>query len=217
MITDLDNFVYGAAANLIVVAIIVRLIYYPVTQNRSYVFTFLAFSPTIYFVMSLLTSVEISVGVGFGLFAIFSVIRYRTEEMAIREMTYLFVIIALPIMNAILATDGEITRAVIINGATVGLLLVLEREWGFRFDGTRRVLYDRIELIVPERHDEMIRDLQARTGLPITRVDIGRIDFLRDVATVTVHYDTPGGLRTTDRRHGLDVEHQPAGRQLQES
>ena len=188
MNASLNDFILGAAFNLVTAAIAVRFIYYPRTQKRNYVFTFLAFNPTIYFVMALLASAELSVGVGFGLFAIFSVIRYRTEEMPIREMTYLFVIIALPVMNAIFANGGAIEKVLIANGVTLALLYLLERGWGFEFETSTHITYERVDLIVPQRRSELIADLRERTGLPVTRVDIGRINFLHDSTELTVYY-----------------------------
>lgn len=214
MITDFDSFVLGAALNLAVVAVIVRFIYYPLTPSRSYVFTFLAFSPTIYFVISVLTSVELSVGVGFGLFAIFSVLRYRTEEMQIRDMSYLFIIIALPIVNSFLASGESFERAIFINLTLLVVLFVLEREWGFRFEGQKRLTYDRIDLIRPAAHDELLADLRLRTGLPVTRAEVGAIDLLRETARVTIFYDADFREKDAVRRAGLDTEYQPAGRQI---
>lgn len=211
MSADLRDFILGAGFNLLSAIIIARFIYYPWTQNRSYVFTFLAFNPTIYFVMGLLTSIELSVGVGFGLFAIFSVIRYRTEEMPIREMTYLFVIIALPVMNSIISDGGPVTEVVIANATIIALLYVLEREWGFTFELHKKVTYEKIELIPPARRDELVADLQARTGLPVTRVEVGRIDFLRDTAELTIYFDDPA---KSARKAGLAAEYEPAGRHL---
>jgi hypothetical protein len=212
MSSDLDTFLLGAGFNLLSAIIIVRFIYYPWTQNRSYVFTFLAFNPTIYFVMGLLTSIELSVGVGFGLFAIFSVIRYRTEEMPIREMTYLFVIIALPVMNSILSKGDAVDKVVIANATIIALLYVLEREWGFNFELHKRVTYERIDLIGPARREELIADLRNRTGLDVTRVEVGRIDLLRDTAELTIYFDDPG--KGGARKSGLAAEYQPAGRHL---
>jgi hypothetical protein len=212
MSADLNEFVLGAAFNLLSAIIIVRFIYYPWTQNRSYVFTFLAFNPTIYFVMGLLTSIELSVGVGFGLFAIFSVIRYRTEEMPIREMTYLFVIIALPVMNSILVNGDAVDKVVVANVTIIVLLYILEREWGFNFEQHKRITYERIELITPARREELLADLRHRTGLAVTRVEVGRVDFLRDTAELTVFFATPSS--SDARQSGLAAEYQPAGRHL---
>jgi len=214
---DLQNFILGGAFNLVVAIVIVRFIYYPWTQNRSYVFTFLAFNPAIYFVMSLLTSIELSVGVGFGLFAIFSVIRYRTEEMPIREMTYLFIIIALPVMNSIICSSGgaDIAKVLIANGTIIALLYVLEREWGFDFELQKRVTYERIDLITPARREELLEDLRTRLGVNVTGVEVGRIDFLRDTAELRVYFEAEA-CRRDHRAHALATEFQPAGRHLLE-
>lgn len=207
MSSNLEEFVLGALFNLAVTVAIVRFVYYPLTQNRGYVFSFLAFSTTIYFVMSQLSSIELSLGVGFGLFAIFSVLRYRTEEMPIREMTYLFIIIALPVMNSVLSSGGEFDKLLIANLTIVALLYVLEREWGFHFESSKRITYEKIDLIRPENHASLLEDLRQRTGLAVKRVEVGRIDFLRDTAELRVYYDAPTG--TADGRdEGLASEFQ---------
>jgi hypothetical protein len=213
---DVTQFAVGALINFAVALVIVRYIYHPLTPNRGYAFTFLAFNPTIYFLLGLMGSIELTVGVGFGLFAIFSVLRYRTEEMPIREMTYLFILIAMPVMNSVLATGGEFFKVAIADLAIMALLFTLEREWGFTFQSTKRVTYEKIELITPANHGRLIADLEERTGLLISRVDIGRIDFLRDVAELTIHYQTPA-LPEDERQQGLSSEFQPVGRALLDS
>ena len=191
MSTELIHLILGALLNLLVALIIVRFIYYPVTQDKNYVFTFLAFNTIIYFVMGLLASVEIGVGVGFGLFAIFSVLRYRTEEMSTREMTYLFIVIALPVMNSILISNTDYPQMLIANGTVTALLFVLEKSWGFHYETSKRVTYDRIEWITPAHREELLADLHQRTGISIKRVEIGRIDFLHDTADLRIYYDEP--------------------------
>jgi hypothetical protein len=162
-----------------------------VTQDKTYVFTFLAFSTVIYFVMGLLTNATLSVGVGFGLFAIFSVLRYRTDEIPIREMTYLFIIIALPVMNSVMITDIHLAYLLVANGLVIGLLYVLEKGWGFHYAESNRINYDRVELITPANHERLLNDLRGRTGLPVDRVEIRRIDFLHDTADLTIYYHNP--------------------------
>jgi hypothetical protein len=189
MFNELTDFIVGAGFNLVVALLIVRFIYYPVTQNKNYVFTFLAFSTIIYFVLGLFTSTDLSVGVGFGLFAIFSVLRYRTDEMPIREMTYLFIIIALPVMNSI--SNGNWVKLLVANGVIVVLLYVLEREWGFHFEASKKITYEKSDLVIPAHRDELLADLRQRTGLPIKRVEIGRLDFLHDTAEIKIYYDEP--------------------------
>jgi hypothetical protein len=191
MSTEFTNLLLGAGLNLLIALAIVRFIYYPRTQNKNYVFTFLAFNTVIYFVLGLLTSVSLSIGVGFGLFAIFSVLRYRTDEIPIREMTYLFVIIALPVMNSVLMAAGSFAELLVANGFVVALLFVLEKEWGFRYEASKKITYERVELITPANGEALLADLRQRTGLPVKRVSVGRIDFSRDTAEVLVYYDEP--------------------------
>jgi hypothetical protein len=183
------EYLIGFAVNFAVALIIVRFIYYPMKQSRKYVFTFLAFNTVIYFVMGLMGSIELSVGAGFGLFAIFSVLRYRTDPIPIREMTYLFVLIALPVMNSLLVVSGGYTEMALANGIIIAVLYLLEREVGFDYQRSKTVTYERIELIKPENYDLLLDDLIERTGIDIIRCEIGRIDFLRDVAEVKIYYN----------------------------
>jgi hypothetical protein len=205
--SEFRDFVLGAAFNLAVAVVIVRFIYYPPTQNKSYVFAFLSFNTIIYFVMTMLTSIELSLGVGFGLFAIFTVLRYRTEEIPIREITYLFVMIALPVINSAFASGEDIARILVANGTTVVLLWVLENEWGFRFEASKRITYEKIDLITPANKEHLLADLQERTGLAIKRVNIGRLDFLRDTAEITAYYDEPAVIA---RPGSVDAAREPS-------
>ena len=191
MSNELFYFILGAGLNLMVALLVVRFVYYPATKDKTYVFTFLAFNTVIYFVLSLLTSANLSVGVGFGLFAIFSVLRYRTDEMPIREMTYLFILIALPVMNSVMISESKFIMILVANGFILGLLVALEREWGFRFAGSKRVMYDRIDLIGPAHEGRLLADLRERTGLNVERVEVRRIDFLHDAAELVIYYEEP--------------------------
>ncbi len=189
--TDLAGFLLNFAFNLLVALLLVRTIYYPSTHNKHYVFTFLAFNTIIFFVMSFLTSIEIGVGVGFGLFAIFTILRYRTDPIPIREMTYLFVIAALPVVNSIGINSTLWAQLLFANLVVLAIMLVLERGWGFRYEASKRITYEKIELIRPERRLDLLADLELRTGLKIKRIVIGKVDFLRDTASLVVYYDDP--------------------------
>lgn len=186
--SDYLAFVLGFLLNLAVAVVIVRFIYYPRTRDKRYVFTFLAFNTIIYFVLSLMSSISLGVGVGFGLFAIFSVLRYRTDTIPIREMTYLFIILALPVMNSSAMVASQWGELLLANTAVLIMLWVLEKEWGFQYEISKRIVYENIELIQPARRAELLADLTARTGLPIQRVKVGKIDFLRDVAELQVYF-----------------------------
>ena len=178
----------GAALNLAIAFCIVRFVYYPVTQDRRYILIFLTFSGVTYFILGLLISANLGIGVGFGLFAIFSVLRYRTDTIPVREMTYLFVLIALAVINSILASHGDFTRILVCNGIIMGLLFILEKGWGLHSRPSQEIIYDRIELILPENREQLLADLEKRTGRPIQHVHIGRIDFIRDRTELVVSY-----------------------------
>jgi len=191
--STLTEFVIHFGFNFLIALILVRFIYFPVTRSKSYVFTFLAFNTIIYFVLSFMTSIEWSVGVGFGLFAIFSVLRYRTDPIPIREMTYLFIIAALPVMNSTALGAAVWPQLLFANGAVLLILYLIEREWGFQFEKSKTVTYEKIELIKPENREQLVADLSERTGLMIKRLEIGRINFLRDTAQIRIYYDVQNG------------------------
>jgi hypothetical protein len=191
----LTSLFLGFGVNLLIAVLIVRFIYYPARQSKNFVFTFLAFNTIIYFVMSFLSSVELGIGVGFGLFAIFSVLRYRTNTMSTREMTYLFILIALPVLNSIMMTANN-WPALISANVVIGLVLfALEREWGFKFEGTKQVKYDRMDLIHADRRAELLADLKARTGLALSRVEVGKLDLVNDTAQLRLFFAEPRGSR----------------------
>lgn len=185
---EVTAFLTGAAINLASALVLVLGIYYRKSPKREYVFSYLAFNVVIYSVMALLTRAELSVGVGFGLFAIFSVLRYRTEETSFREMTYLFVVIALPVVNAVLVPAGDVALATVCNASVLTLVFLIEQSWGLRFEAQQAVRYERLELIVPARRRELLEDLRLRTGLPVIAVHVRRIDLLTDVADLLVTY-----------------------------
>ena len=186
--TEVTEFLLGFLLNLLVAIIVVRFIYYPRTRDKHYVFTFLAFNTIIYFVLSLMVNSDLGVGVGFGLFAIFSVLRYRTDPVPIREMTYLFIILALPVMNSSGMLQTNWSLLILANSLVVLILWLLEKGWGFQYLTSQKVVYDNIELIVPARRAELIADLEQRTGHKISSVNIGNVDFLHDTAVIQVFY-----------------------------
>ena len=161
-------------------------------SRPEYVFTFFTFSVMAYLVTSLLRDVQLTLGFSFGLLAVFTILRYRTEQIPIREMTYMYVSITLPFINSLfVATRISFTELALINGAIVLLLFVLEHAIWLRYTAARTVLYERIELIKPGNHVQLIADLRERTGLHVTRCEVQEIDFLRDTATLTICYELP--------------------------
>ena len=186
--SDLTTFLLGFLVNFVVGLIIVRFIYYPRTKDKRFVFTYLTFSTVIYFVVSLMANITIGIGVGFGLFAIFRIVRYRTEPIPVREMTYLFVLMSLPVMNSSGMLQTAWPQLIIANAVIILVLWLLEKEWGFEYQLPRHVVYEKIELIQPSRQVEMVADLEARTGRKVERVEVGKIDFLKDTADLRVYF-----------------------------
>lgn len=174
--------------NCAVVISIIGFFYYPKSQRRDYFFTFSLISISIFLLIFLLGSVKIKIGFALGLFAIFGIIRYRTESMPVREMTYLFAIIAISVINA-LATDLSLVELLVTNFFFIVSFWIFERKDWLRHRSVKLVQYDRIELITPDRRSELIEDLKRRTGLQILKVEVGHIDFLRDAAMLKVYYD----------------------------
>lgn len=173
---------------------IIDRLYYKKSKRRDFYFTFLLTSIAIFFLVFFMIfgldklGGKTSMGIGIGLFGIFSIMRYRTDAMPVREMTYLFVIISLSVVNAIAssATTAEILLTDIV--VVIAIWLCEKR---LRIQHTKLVQYDRIELIVPERREELVADLEARLGLQIINVEVGAVDMLRDMAMVKVYYKEP--------------------------
>ena len=199
--------------NLTVCWILVHFFYYRKSGRRDYYFTFMVFSSAMLLLLFMMGNAEVGVGLTLGLFAIFGVIRYRTETVPIREMTYLFIIIAIaavnglsPLYKVVDATGdnphyalslGSLGVLVASNLLAVGLVCILESSRALKQSATRLVLYDRIELIVPERRAELVADLEKRIGVKVDNLEIGHVDFLRDAAFIKVYYTLDKGQTAT--------------------
>lgn len=145
------------------------------------------FNVVIFIICFILNSPSLSVGFAFGIFAIFSILRYRTYTVPIRDMTYMFVSIALAVLNALATANIAIVHLLFINLFIVLIVFFTDRSW-ITSEMKKIIRYEKIELIKPEKHDELIADLKQRTGLNVTRVDIGRIDLLRDTVLLRIFY-----------------------------
>ena len=177
---------------LLVLFIIVYFLYYRKTHRRDYFFTLVLLSVSIFFLIYLLGSVKVKIGFALGLFAIFGVLRYRTETIPVREMSYMFGVISLSVINA-LADSLSVVELLLPNLAITLLIWFFEACVLRRNLASKLILYDRIELITPERREELLEDLTKRTGLNITKVTIGSIDFLKDTAVIKIDYENDGG------------------------
>ncbi|MCQ2280102.1 MAG: DUF4956 domain-containing protein [Bacteroidales bacterium] len=173
--------------NLLICWIIVHFLYYRKSKRKDYYYTFMLFSITVFLLMFLLNNVNLGMGFALGLFAIFGMIRYRTEMVPIREMTYLFVIIGIAVINGLAMSHGYI-NLLIINLLFVVAIAIVDGVFGAKRQPAKIILYDKIELIKHGREDELKADLEERTGLTINKLEVGHIDFLRDVAYVKIYY-----------------------------
>ena len=174
--------------NLTIITVIIRYIYYPVTKNKDYLFTYFLISMTVFLLCVLLDSVKLQLGFALGLFAIFGIIRYRTDPIAIKEMTYLFLVIGISVVNALSNKKISYAELVFANLMIVFITYGMEKLWLLRHQSRKNITYEKIDLILPERREELIADLKARTGIDVIRVEIRRIDFLRDTANLRIFY-----------------------------
>jgi hypothetical protein len=185
---DFIELLVRSAFNFLIVGYIVRYLYYPVTKNKDYLFTYLLISVTVFFLCFLLENVKLELGFALGLFAIFGIIRYRTDAIPIKEMTYLFIVIGISVMNALVNKKISHAEVLFTNVMFIAITYGLEKIWLLKHESRKNITFEKIELIRPERKEELLADLKERTGLNITRVEIRNIDFLRDTANLRIFY-----------------------------
>ena len=176
------------AANLISCWIIVRMIYQSKAKRRDFVFTFTMVSASVFLLCRMLSGVELDLAFALGLFAIFGIIRYRTNPVPIREMTYLFLVIAMAVMNALAPMSMDLLDVATGNGLLWAIAFILERLLFVEHLVTKRVVYDRIELLQEGRREELRKDLGERIGEKVERMEIGNVDLLRETAVIKVSY-----------------------------
>ena len=169
---------------------IVHFFYYRKSRRGDYYFTFLLFSVITFLLLFLLQDSKMEAAVAIGLFAIFGMIRYRTESIAIRDMTYLFEVIGLSVINGFskTVTYGDFTMLVLFNVLILAVNLLLESLRFLNRESTKIILYEKIDLIKPEKYPELLADLRLRTGLDITNAEVGHINFLKDTAYIKITY-----------------------------
>ena len=173
--------------NLLVCWVITHFFYYRKSRRRDYYFTYMLFSTAIFFILYQLQNMKIEVGIALGLFGIFSMIRYRTEQLPIREMTYLFVLIAISIINGAGMASSYVSFAA-VNILFIAIIWVLEAVGMFNRKSQKIITYEKIDLIRPDRREDLLADLRQRTGLDIVKVQVGSINFLKDTAFIKVTY-----------------------------
>jgi len=179
--------------DLVSVFVLIRLIYFPIYRHRDLFFTFFIFNIIIFLISFLLNKVDLSMGAAFGLFAVFSMLRYRTEDISIKDMTYLFLTIAIGLVTAVTKikdTDDSLEYIFLggLNLVILALTYLLESNILMKKETSKTVLYENIELIKAGRNEELLRDLKERTGMNIHRYSIQKIDFLKDAASIKIYY-----------------------------
>jgi hypothetical protein len=166
--------------------LLVRLIYFKIYKKKDYLFTFFIFNIIIFIITYLLNKVDMSMGAAFGLFAVFSMLRYRTEGITTKDMTYLFIVIAMGLICAV--SKATYFELILLNLIIICFVYALDGNWLVKNELTKNVQYENIENIKPENHQLLMDDLRRRTGLAIHRVSVNKIDFLKDVAIVKIYY-----------------------------
>jgi hypothetical protein len=174
--------------NLFFLTAIVKYIYQKNNENKDYFFTFYAIGIVVFFLCFTLKKYELDLGMALGLFAIFGILRYRTVPLDVKEMTYLFVIIGISVMNALSNKKMSYIEIVTANSAIVFALYWLELYWSSNFMLSKKIVYETIENIHPSNHEKLKKDLEERLGIEIYDFEIGDVNFLRDTAQITIRY-----------------------------
>ncbi len=188
---DYDDFfemIIRFAINFSVVFMLVRVIYFPIHKRKDYLVTFFLINILIFFVCIVMNDVKLNMAFAFGLFAIFGILRYRTEQLPIKEMTYLFMVIAIAVLNSLAGKKVSFAELMLVNISIIVATYLLEKVFLLKHESRKSILYEKIENVKPEHHEKLISDLEERTGLKINRVQIGRIDFLRDTVKIIIYY-----------------------------
>ena len=184
--------------NLIAIMIIVRWLYYPKCKRGEFFFTYILIAISTFMLIYVLGDVKLKAGIALGLFAMFSIIRYRTEQIAIREMTYLFIIIALSAINGLTISELSLGEVIVINALFILAIIICESKLLISHYSYKVIKYDNIGLITPDKRNELIADLEKRTGLKVIKVEVGAIDFLKDAAIVKMYYKSNEANNSVD-------------------
>ena len=189
---DVTILLSRAVLNVLFTTIVVRAVYFRLYRHRDYIFTFFLVNVVTFSLAFLLSRVPIGLGFALGLFAVFGILRYRTEAIQVRNLTYLFVVIGIGLLNALADENISLVELLVVNGLIVGAVCLLEARPFSGREESHRIVYDRIDLIGSGSAAELLKDLRTRTGLPIARYEIGTVNLLRDTAEITVYYPASG-------------------------
>ncbi|MBN1159364.1 MAG: DUF4956 domain-containing protein [Bacteroidales bacterium] len=186
--TSFNELLLRFAINSSVILVIVRLLYYPIARRKDYLFSFTLVSTLVFLLCYLLESVELQLGFAFGMFAIFGILRFRTNQIPIKEMTYLFVLIGISVINALAGDTFSFIELVFTNLVIIIIVYGLEKLWLQQNEFSQTIIYDHLDLLVPEKRQELIEDLRKKTGLEINRFEIRRINYTTRRARIVIYY-----------------------------
>ncbi len=184
---EILELIYRFGLNLFIAFIIIKLIYHRDHKDNDFLFTYFMFNSLIFFFSYLLSNITINIGFAFGLFAVFAILRYRTDPIPIKEMTYLFIVITIGVINALSGTEVSYAVLLFTNFTLVVLTFLLESYWRKNSLVRRTIVYEKIENITPENRETLLSDLRERTGLNIQNIEVRRINFLRDTARIRIY------------------------------
>ena len=174
--------------NLIVAYVIIKLIYHRDHKGNDFVFTYFMFNSLIFFFAYILGNLDVNIAFGFGLFAVFAILRYRTDPIPIKEMTYLFIVITIGVINALSANNVAFSEVLFANTAIVILTYLLEKYWVNNLLKSKAIVYGELDKISPEKNQELIDELSEKTGLSLLRAKVGRVNFKSNRVNIRVYY-----------------------------
>lgn len=186
--TDIYKLLIRMSINIVVLTIIIRFLYYPIAKRKDYLFTYYLIGFITFFICFALKKLDIDTGMGLGLFAIFGIIRYRTDTVEIKEMTYLFIVIGLSVINSLAANQISMIELGVINLSIILITFFLEKLWLLKHETRKVIIFDNIELINVAKREQLKIEIENRTGLKVSRLTVGKIDYLTDTASVTIYY-----------------------------
>ena len=190
--TLFSNIIIRFSFNLFIAFVIIKLIYHRDHKGNDFVFTYFMFNTVIFFFAYILGNLDINMAFGFGLFAVFAILRYRTDPIPIKEMTYLFIVITIGVINALSANQVVFTEMLFANLSIVLLTFLLERHWVNNLPDNglsiKTIVYNDMEMIKPENHQALINDIAQKTGLSVVSIKVGRINFIENYANIKLYY-----------------------------
>ena len=197
---DFTELIVRLMLNLFVSFLVVHYMYARNSRRKDFYFSFLSVGTVVFLLSFLLNSVKLELGFALGLFAIFGIIRYRTDAIPIKEMTYLFIVIGISVINALANKKVSYVELIFTNAAIVFGLWLLEKRLMLKQEGSIRLIYEKIENIHSQSEETLLADLRERTGIEIKRYEINKIDFLKDVADITLYFNVNG---KTDSKNNI--------------